>query len=807
MSLSQDIRYAFRTLRNAPGFSAIAIATLGLGIGANAAIFSVINGTLLRTLPYPEPERLVTVEHHYPSQDLHAPVSVQGFKSYQDLTNIFSSAAVMTGWGPSLTEHGDPERLNGSRVTGDYFATFRAPAALGRTLQLSDVTDQQQVVVLSNGLWQRLYGGDSSAIGKRMLLNGLSYEIVGVMPSTHRDFFNRFTDVWAPLVFTPQQLQNGWTNEWLNFAGRLAPGVTLEQAAAGMHAHANQLKTDRPGEFPANWDLAVTSLPERANANLRQALYVLLGAVGLVLLIACANVANLQLARAAARSREIAVRVALGASPTALVRQLLTESMILALAGGALGLLLASWGVPALLALDSNNLPPSSDIGLDSRVLLFSLGVSLLTGFVFGLTPAIRVARTSLQETLKEGGRGAAGDRGSLALRRGLVVATVALALTLLVGAGLMIRSFARLVGVDPGFRAEKLLTFNLSLPAAKYPNDTVRVATFQRFSEEVGALPGVQSVGSTSTLPFSGNWSTSSFSIEGVQVPANTPGPWGDIRQVTPGFLPAIDVRLKRGRQLDWSDNAGAPLVAVVDDEMVSRYWPKEDPIGKRLTFNNLTDSSITWITVVGVVEHTMHEGLDGDRRVQMYLPIAQNPVSFQTFAVRTTGDPLAMVTQIKDALKRLDPDLPISAIHTMEELIEGSTGSRRFSMVLLGIFSSLAALLAAIGLYGVMSFTVTQRSKELGVRLALGAHSGDVLRLVLRQGMVLVAIGVGLGLLAALSLTRVLRTMLFNVSTTDPLTFGLIALLLVAVTLIATWLPARRATRVDPVVVLRDE
>jgi predicted permease len=807
MSLIQDVRYAFRTLRNSRGFSAIAIATLGLGIGANAAIFSVINATLLRPLPYSEPERLVTVEHHYPSQDLFAPVSVQGFKSYQGLTKLFATAAVQTGWGPSLTEHGDPERLAGSRVTGDYFSTFKVPAALGRALVAEDVTAERQVVVLSNGLWQRIFGGDASAIGKKVVLNGLSYEIVGVMPAGYRDYFNRNTDVWAPLIFTPAQLTNGWTNEFLNFVARLQPGVTYEQAQAGLDAHVVQIKAERPDAVPANWGLVMTTLPEKATGNLRQALYVLFGAVGLVLLIACANVANLQLARAAGRSREIAVRVALGASPSALIRQLLTESMLLALAGGALGILIAMWGVPALLSLDASNLPPSSDIGLDSRVLLFALGASLVTGLVFGLTPAIRVANTSLQETLKEGGRGAAGDRGSLTLRRGLVVATVALALTLLVGAGLMIRSFARLVGVDPGFRPEQILVFNLALPATKYPNDTVRIAQFERFTEAVAALPGVQSVGSTSVLPFGGGWSTGSFSIEGVQVPANAPGPWGDIRIVSPSFLPTLEVKLIGGRQLALSDNAGAPLVAVVDEEMAAKYWPKEDPIGKRLTFNSLTDSSISWITVVGVVEHTMHEGLDGDRRIQMYLPIAQNGAGFQAFVVRTTGDPMGQVASIRNALKRLDPDLPISAVNTMENLIEQSTGSRRFSMVLLGIFSSLAALLAAIGLYGVMSYTVTQRSKELGVRLALGAHSGDVLRLVLKQGMVLVAIGVALGLLSALSLTRVLRTMLFNVSTTDPLTFASIALLLVGVTLIATWLPARRATRVDPVVVLRED
>ncbi len=808
MSLTQDIRYAFRTLRNAPGFAAVAILTLGLGIGANAAIFSVINATLLKPLPYADPDRLEVVEHLYPSLDnMQAPVSVIGFRNYQGLTNVFESAAVEVGWGPSVTGHGDPERMPGLRVTGDYFRTFGVAPAMGRGLQPADVTDAAKVAVISHGAWQRLFGGSASVLGQGLILNGESYQVIGVMPPGFFGFSLRQADVWVPLVFTPAQLSAGPTNEFLNFTGRLKAGVTPAQAQSELQALATRLKADSPDDYPPNWTLLATTLPDRASGRLRQALFVLLGAVGLVLLIACANVANLQLARAASRSREMAVRVALGASPTALVRQLLTESMMLALAGGLLGLLFAAWGVPALLALDSNSLPAATEIGLDRRVLLFALGVSLLTGIIFGLAPAVRVARTSLQETLKEGGRGAAGDRGGLALRRGLVVATVALALTLLVGAGLMIRSFSRLVGVDPGFRPEGLLTFNLALPTATYPNDTVRVALYHRFTDEVAALPGVTGVGSTSVLPFGGSWSTGSFTVEGYQTPANTPGPWGDIRIVTPGFLPALGVTLKAGRQLAWSDDPSTTPVAVVDEEMVHRYWPTEDPIGKRVSFNNLTDSVVTWIQIVGVVEHTMHEGLDGDRRVQMYLPLAQAPQGFQVFAVRTTGDPMAQAAAIRATLKRLDPALPISAVTTMEQLIEQSTGGRRFSMVLLGIFSSLAGLLAAIGLYGVMSFTVTQRAKELGVRLALGANTDDVLRLVLRQGMRLVFLGVVIGLGAALALTRVLRTMLFNVSATDPLTFGVIAALLVLVTLVATWLPARRATRVDPVVVLRDE
>ena len=808
-TITRDLKYAVRTLRKSPGFTAVAVLTLGLGIGANTAIFSVINAVLLRPLPYKEPNRLVTVEHLYPSlNNLQAPVSVSGFQTYQAKQQVLQSAAVENGWAPNLTGRGDPERLRASRVTGDWFATYGVPAALGRAFLPEDATaGHEKVVVLSDGFWRRSFGGDPKAVGQSLVLNGESYQIIGVMPASFRGFFGRQAQLWAPLVFTPAQLAAGPTNEFLAFTGRLRPGMTPDQAQTEFHAVARQLKTDRSDQYPPDWDLLVTTLNEKATGGIRQALFVLLGAVGLVLLIACANVANLQLARAAGRAREIAVRVALGASPVALVRQLLTESVLLALMGGLLGVVLAAWGVPALLALNADNLPPSKDIGLDGTVLGYTLLVSLVTGLVFGLAPALRVAHTNLHDTLKEGGRGSAGDLGGLALRRGLVVATVALALTLLVGAGLMIRSFARLVGVDPGFRPERLLTFNLALPASKYSNDTLRLAAYDRVSQAITVIPGVTAVGATSVLPFGGSWSTGSFNVEGYQAPANTPGPWGDQRIVTPGFLAALGAPLLKGRQFTEQDGPAAPSVVIVDEEMVQRYWPKADPIGKRITFNNLTDSSIAWIEVVGVVGHTLHEGLDGGRRVQMYFPFRQAVQGAMAFVVRTTGDPLAAVPQIKAELKAIDPDLPMSNVNPMEDLINGSTGPRRFSMVLLAIFSGLAAVLAAIGLYGVMSFTVTQRSKELGVRLALGAGTEEVLRLVLTQGMRLVLVGIGIGLVAALALSRVLRSMLFNVSATDPLTFVLISLLLVVVTLLATWLPARRATRVDLVVVLREE
>ncbi len=819
--LAKDIRYALRTLRRSPGFAAVAILTLGLGIGANTAIFSVINAVLLRPLPFAEPDRLVSLTHDYPSLHLQAGVSVPGFLTYDKQKQAFASAGVQTGWAPTLTGHGDPARLQAVTVAGDYFATFGVQPLLGRALRADESTaGNDKVVVLSEAFWRGTYGADKTIVGRKLLLNGESYEVVGVMPRRFTSMLNRNTDVWVPLVFTPRQINGSATNEFLGLRARLKDGVTLETAQAEMTALATRLKAERPDNYAPDWTLTITPLRDQlVDPAMRKAMLVLLGAVGLVLLIACANVANLQLARAAARSREIAVRVALGASPGDLVRQLLTESVMLSLAGGALGLLFALWGVPALLALNSRNLPPATVVGLDAKVLVFTLLLSLLTGLIFGLAPALRVSRTSLQESLKEGGRGAAGDRGGLALRRGLVVATVAIALMLLVGAGLLTRSFTRLVAQDPGFRTDHLLTFNIALPSSRYPNDTVRTAFFDRATQAIASVPGVTAAGATSVMPFTNNWSTSSFNVEGHVVEPGANMPWGDIRLVTPGFLSAIGAPLLKGRQFTDQDDADAPQVVIVDDEMVRRYWPDQDPIGKRITFNSFTDSVVQWIQVVGVVGHTMHEGLDAEKRIQVYFPLRQNGNGGMVYAVRTTGDPVTAMPAIRAALKEVDPDVAIAGITPMDELVATTTGPRRFSMVLLGVFSALAAALAAIGLYGVMSYTVTQRFKELGVRLALGATPAGVQRLVMGQGMRLALFGVGVGIVAALVLTNTLRAfdnaatvkpaerLLFGVNANDPVTFVSISLFLLGVTLLATWLPARRATSVDPVVALRDE
>ncbi|HKE91853.1 MAG TPA: ABC transporter permease [Gemmatimonadales bacterium] len=808
-TLFQDLRHATRALRASPGFTLVAVLTLALGIGANTAIFSVVNGVLLAPLPYREPARLVTVNHFYPSlNNLRAPVSVPGFRDYSARTDLFTSAAVENGVAMNLTGVAEPERVTVEKVSGAYFSTLGVGAALGRTLQPDEAeAGKDHVVVLTWGFWQSHFGGDRGAVGRKLTLDNQDYQIVGVLPASFRDFFTRRADVFMPIVFTPDQFADSRrTNEFLPFIGRLAPGVTLERAQSELHTLAVQLRTTYTQSYAPDWDLKVTALSDEASRGVRSGLLILLGAVVFVLLIACANVANLQLARTAAKARDIAVRVALGASPRRLMRYLLTESVVLALAGGVVGVVLALWGVPTLLSLNGGNLPATAHVGVDVRVLWFALLVSLGTGLLFGLAPALQMARTDLHESLKEGGR-SVGHRSSLALRRGLVVSTVALALTLLIGAGLLIRSFARVVAVNPGFAPDQLLVFNVSLPQTKYPNDTVRKQVLLGINDALNNTAGVVSAGGVSEIPFGGSWSTGSFNVEGYQVPPNAPGPWGDMRTVTPTYFATMRAPLLAGRQFTAADRTGAPAVCIVDEEMVHRYWPHTDPIGKRITFNNLTDSSIQWIQVVGVVAHLAHEGLDAQKRVQVYFSLAQNGLPFLNYAVRTTADPMAALPGIRAAVRSVDPELPLANVNTMQQLIDNSTGQRRFAMVLLIGFSLLAMTLASIGLYGVMSYTVSQRSRELGVRLALGADTREVMGLVLVQGLRLTLAGVAIGLLAAFGVTRVMKNMLFGLSSTDPLTFVGISFLLVGVALVASYLPALRATRVDPVVALRTE
>ena len=808
-TILQELRYGARRLKLSPAFTAVVVLTLALGIGANTAIFSVVNAVLLKPLPYREPDRLVTIEHFYPSLNaLEAPVSVSGFTDYREKLASFQEMAVQSGQGVNLTGFGDPERLTASRVTGQFFSTLGVSAARGRTIVPGeDQPGKERVAVLSDALWHRLFAGDPSAVGKTLQLNGQTYDIIGVMPAGFRDFFSRTADLWIPLAFTPQQLAGGRTNEWLSLTARLKPGVSIETAQKELTVFAEGLKRTYVDQYPPDWTLKTTSLNQKATGRIRPALLMLLGAVGFVLLIACANVANLLLARAAGRQKEVAIRTALGASRWHLVRQLLTESVLLAVIGGAVGLFLAWVGVKTLAASSLAGLVAADGIAIDGTVLAFTLGLSVITGLMFGMVPAIQISMSRFHDTLKAGGRSGSADRGSQAVRRVLVVAEVALALMLLVGAGLLIKSFTRILGVSPGFDARNVLTLGISLPAARYPNDTARLAFWDQALPRIATIPGVRAVGATTTMPFSGGWSTGSFNVEGYTPKPGEQGPWGDIRMATPGFAEALRIPVKKGRFFSDQDREGSPPVVVVDEEMVRRYWPDTDPIGKRIYFDPPTGQPTEYLTVVGVVGHAKQEALDAEDRVQMYFPHRQSTPGFMSVVIRTEVPPETIVPAVRQAVQAVDKDQPLSQVKTMEELLAQSVGQRRLSMLLIGVFAAVALALASIGIYGVMSYAVAQRTPELGIRMALGAARYNVLALVLRQGMTLVIIGLAIGIAGALGVTRFLESQLFEVDPTDPATFALVAFILASVALVATLVPAMRATRVDPLVALRQE
>ena len=810
-ALFRDVGYSFRRLRKSPVFTTIVLVTLALGIGANTAIFSVVNTVLLRALPYRDPGALVSIEHFYPSlNNMEAPVSNAGFRDYRDKTSSFESVAVEANFGANLTGTGnDAERVPGVRVSGDWFHALGVSPQAGRVVQRDDdEPGHEHVVVISDGLWTRLFARKPSAVGSSIELNGESYQIIGVMPAGFRSFFSRTADLFVPLALPPSAFTAGYTNEYLNCVARLKNGVPIERAQAEMKLFAENLKKANPNNFSPTWTLKVRSLDDLSTGKIRPALLVLLGAVGFVLLIACANVANLLLARAAIRIKEIAIRAALGADRASLVRQLLVESVMLALGGGVLGLALARWSVASLVALNPN-LPRANEVGVDWHVMVFTLGLSVATGLLFGLAPALQTSRANLQETLKDGSRSGAADFAGRNVRRGLVIAEVALSLTLLTGAGLLIKSVARLEGVDPGFDSRNVLVFNLNLPKVKYGTDTAQILFMQQVMPRLNAIAGVKAAGATTVIPLGGGWSTSSFSIEGLIVPPGQNGPWGDIRVVSPRFFEAMRIPLKKGRNFDDNDRQGGPQVAIIDEQFVKKYFPHTDPIGKRITFGARRGSNdSTWITIVGVVGHAVHEGLDAEPRIQYYFPTSQVGVGGVTVAMRSTGgNPTALLSAAREAVHSIDRNLPLSQVNTMDKLVETSMGQRKLSMMLLGLFSLIAVVLASIGIYGVMSYSVTQRSRELGIRMALGAARSRVLALVVGQGMTLAGIGVAIGLVAAFVLTRFLSNLLFSVGATDPGTFTLVAVMLVAVAFLATLVPAMRATRVDPVVALREE
>jgi len=813
-TIATELRLALRRLAKAPAFTAVVLLTLAIGIGANTAIFSVVNAILLRPLAYREPGQLVVLQHYYPTIKLMASVSAPGFRDYRDRTRAFTGVAANAGWDANLTGTGEPIRLRAVKATGAFFSTLGVLPELGRTpRQDEDAPGSDHVVVLSNAAWQRLFGSDRSAVGRRILLNGESYEVIGVMPASFRDPFLRDAQLWAPLSFPPEQLATAhYTDEYLNVVARLAPGATFQGAQGELRGLAEQMKRENPGRFAPTWSVALTPLSTLDTGDVRPALLVLLGAVGFVLLIACANVANLLLARAAARHRDTAIRTALGASRRDLARQIMTESLVLSISGGALGLLIAYWSVRSVGLLPMDRLPRLDQVTIDGEVLLFTAIVSVLTGGLFGLAPLLQTSAVDLHSTLKEGGRGGTAERAGQRSRGALVIAEIALAVTLLTGAGLLLRSFDRLQRVNPGFDPERVLTFTLSLPDAKYRSDTAKSVFFVAAAERLSQLPGVAAAGATSSMPFSGNSWTGSFGVEGYR---SAPGsrPWGDIRIVTPNFFSALRVPLIAGRFLGQEDALLAQDTVVVDQELVRRYVPQgQDPLGRRIWFGGaeLSDSSRAF-TIVGVVGHSKQDGLDDKTRPQLYLPAQQvqsyGALPSMDFAVRSSSDPRQALARVRQAVRELDPDLPMSNIAPLTQMMESSLGARRASMVMLAIFASIALLLSAVGVYGLMSYSVAQRTRELGVRMALGARQRDVLRLVLRQGMLLVFGGVGAGLAGAFALTRLMTSQLYEVRASDPVALAGASALLVITALLAIVLPAHRASRVDPLTALRAE
>jgi putative ABC transport system permease protein len=813
-TLLQDLRYGARMFVKKPVFTLTAILTLALGIGANTAIFTVINAALLRPLPYEDAERLVVVATTMRRETVEVrSASYPDFVDWRDQNTVFERIAAQSSPSFTLTGGAEPERVNGELVSADYFPLLRARAAFGRTFlpQEDRAPDTHRVALVGYGLWQRRFGGSPALLGQTIQVNDGNYTVVGIMPEGFRGVSDD-AEAWLPMMMISSVRPAGTLQRreqrWLSTVARLKPGVTLAQAQAEMDAIMGRLEQTYPNTN-RNRGARVTPLNEQFFGGLQLTLWILLGAVGCVLLVACANVANLQLQRAAGRASEMAVRLALGATPRRLIRQLLTESLLLALIGGALGILIALWSVDFLVKLSPVTFPSFVKLSIDGRVLGFSLVISGLTGALSGLAPALQAARPALSETLKAGGRNASGGLGRNRLLGSLVVSEIALALTLLIGAGLMLRSLQRMQAVDPGFDSERLLTMRVSLPLQRYPRDQI-VAFSQRLRERLQALPGAQSVALASDLPLSGSTSAGPIELEGEHAaPAG-----GEFRmyrhRVTPGFFSTLGIPLIKGRDFTADDHAQAPGVAIISEAMARRYWPNEDPIGKRLREDNRgAPTPAPWLEIVGVVGEVKYRGLPQNPNADpdVYFPLPQSPVGNLFLAARSGVDPNSLVAAVRGVLRELDPNLPVYDVTTMAESVANQTTRSRFSAWLLSVFGALALALAAVGIYSVMAYAVEQRSREIGVRMAMGARAADVLKMVIGQGMRLALLGVGLGLGAALALTQLMKRLLFGVAAADPLTYGAIALLLTLVALLACWIPARRAAKVDPIIALRCE
>jgi putative ABC transport system permease protein len=799
-SIIKDIRYGLRSLLKRPGFTVVALIALALGIGANTAIFSLVNAVVLQPLPYKDPDRLVWAWGNIRTGGNRASVAPLDYLDYRSQNKTFEHFAAYMGLSLNLTGSGEPERLTATGVTGNFFDAFGVRPLIGRAFSLeNEKPGQDQVTVLSHAFWQQRFAGDPNIVNKTIVLDGKAVEVVGVMPP--HVVFPQPADLWVPINFdiSPEMKQR--RAHFMRPIGLLKEGVTLTQAQADTDVIAAQLEEQFP-ETNKNWSLRLVPLRDQLVGGSQTTIFILFGAVGFVLLIACANVANLLLVRAAAREKEIALRTALGASRIRIARQVITESLLLAIVGGALGALIARWGVELLVSWSEGSVPRTANVRIDATVLAFTFLVSIATGLLFGLAPALRTAKANLVDSLKDGARGASEGALRNRTRSLLVVFESAIAVMLLIGAGLLVRSLVALQNVDPGFDPNNVLTMRITLPRQKYDTPEKAANFFGQLETRVAGLPGVESAALISELPLSGQPNDMPFTVEGRPPVASISEGFGaDFRMVNQNYFNAFRIPLLRGRSFTEQDVQKSDKVLLVSQTLVDQIFPNEEPLGKRLVMA-MNDEAYE---IIGIVGDIRHQSLGSPAVPTMYMPSLQRGGT--NIVIRTQGDPLSIVGAVRKEVQALDPDQPIAAVRTMNEWVAMSVAAPRYSTTLLALFAALAMILAATGIYGVMSYTVAQRTHEIGVRMALGARQLQVLTMVVRQGMVLTLIGVALGLAGAFALTRVMSSLLFGVTAKDPITFGVVAALLIVVAFVACFVPARRATKVDPLVALRYE